>query len=127
MQDQPAAARLLEAVADTLETRVLPAADPELRHEVRVAASLCRIVQREITLDPESDVRAAEALGTLLGHAGTSRELWAELATRLDGETVFVPGDEATRAVLLSIVCDKLAVAKPGYDHSAELPRPETR
>lgn len=127
MQDQPDAARLLEAVADTLETRVLPAADPELRHEVRVAASLCRIVQREITLDPESDIRAAQALGALLGHAGTSWELWAELAARLDDEPAFVPGDEATRAVLLSIVRDKLAVAKPGYDRSAEPPRPDAR
>ena len=46
MQDDPDATTLLRAIADTLESRVLPNTDPSVQHQVRVAANLCRILQR---------------------------------------------------------------------------------
>ena len=122
MQDEPGAAALLDAVADTLEQRVLAGTDPSVQHQVRVAANLCRIVAREVTLDPAADQRARASLAELLGHDGPSPELWAELAGQLTPDADGPPdaADDALAAaahpVVLAIVRDKLAVAKPGYD-----------
>ncbi|MGO8877090.1 MAG: DUF6285 domain-containing protein [Acidimicrobiales bacterium] len=117
MQDSPDAARLLGAVADTLEAEILAATDPSVRHEVRVAANLCRIVQREMALEGEADRNAEGRLAALLGHGGSSRRLWAELAGELEAGAFADAGEEgAVHAAVLAIVADKLAVAKPGYD-----------
>ena len=115
MQDAPDAARLLGAVADTLETEVLARSDPSVQHEVRVAANLCRIVQREVALGAAADGQEREALASLVGHEGRSDDLWRELAERLAGGEAPAPESEV-HAVLLRIVRNKLAVAKPGYD-----------
>lgn len=116
MQDSPDAGRLLGAIADTLET-VLARVDPMVRHEVRVAANLCRILQREAALGAGADTDARARLAVLLGHDGPSDELWQELAIGLDanrgGDSEAEP---AVHAALLAIVRGKLAVAKPGYD-----------
>jgi len=122
VQDEPSATALLDAVADTLEQRVLPGTDPSVQHQVRVAANLCRIVAREAALDPDADARARAALAELVGHDGPSGALWAELAARLTPDAVEPPDpalDElaaAAHPAVLAIVRDKLAVAKPGYD-----------
>lgn len=122
MQDEPAAPRLLEAVADTLEGQVLPLTDPSVQHHVRVAANLCRIVAREVALDPDAESRARSALGQLLGHDAPTPELWAELAAALTPDPADAPDPAqdalatAAHPVVLAIVRDKLAVAKPGYD-----------
>ena len=134
MQDEPAAPRLLDAVADTLDRQVLPLTDPSVQHHVRVAANLCRIVSRELALDPDADARARAALGDLLGHDGPAADLWAELAAELTPEATAEPdgaADGLARAahpVVLAIVRDKVAVAKPGYadtdGHDAGVDRP---
>ncbi len=122
MQDEPAAPRLLDAVADTLEGQVLPLTDPSVQHHVRVAANLCRIVSREVALEPEADIRARTALGDLLGRDGSAPELWAELAAALTPGPTAEPDHSVdglaidAHPVVLAIVRDKLAVAKPGYD-----------
>jgi hypothetical protein len=119
VQDAPDASRLLGAVADLLEHSIVPRTEPALQHQVRVAANLCRIVQREVALDTAADVAAREHLAALLGHDGPSEALWRELAARLgaDDDTALGVEDEAPiHAALLAIVRDKLAVAKPGYD-----------
>ncbi|AYF77519.1 hypothetical protein D7D52_31080 [Nocardia yunnanensis] len=86
MQYPPTAPELLTALADLLETRLLPALPPELRHEARVGAHLARMLERELSLDaaPEFDATA-------------------------------VP-EERWWAALVSVVRADLAVAKPGYD-----------
>jgi hypothetical protein len=117
VQDSPDAGRLLQAIADTLENQVLADAEPSVQHQVRVAANLCRILQREVSLGAGADREARQQLAPLLGHDGDSLELWRELAGRL--ETSPDGGQEdnpAVHAALLAIVRDKLAVAKPGYD-----------
>jgi hypothetical protein len=124
MQDAPGAARLLGAIADCLEQQVLPHTDPAAQHAVRVAANLCRIVAREVELEPAADERARIALSALVGRQGSSTELWRVLADRLTPSSALPTAataatDEFARLaypVVLSIVRDKLAVAKPGYD-----------
>jgi hypothetical protein len=125
MQGDPDAARLLGAIADTLEERVLPRTDAEARHLVRVAANLCRIVAREVELDPTADQRARVALSELLGHDGQAADLWRELAQQLTPPSAVLTPEAATgtdvlarlaHPVVLSIVRDQVAVSKPGYD-----------
>ncbi|MGV9664132.1 hypothetical protein [Nocardia niigatensis] len=50
MQYRPTAPELLSALADLLETTLLPALPPELRHQARVGAHLARMLEREVTL-----------------------------------------------------------------------------
>ncbi|MFE3188153.1 hypothetical protein ACFXHA_04035 [Nocardia sp. NPDC059240] len=51
MQYRPTAPELLTALADLLETTLLPALPPDLRHQARVGAHLARMLERELTLD----------------------------------------------------------------------------
>jgi hypothetical protein len=115
VQDAPDAAQLLGAIADVLEHKVLPQAGAAA-HDVRVAANLCRILEREHRLDGPADARAREALGDLLGDQGTSGQLWRALADRLRADDVDDEFERRSFDVALAVVRDKLAVAKPGYD-----------
>lgn len=118
MQDRPTARELLDTIAELLEGDVLAATRGPLRHRVRVAANLCRIVEREVALGGAHDAREIELLAELLGvePAGRdSRSLARELAGRLRSGH---PPDLELRAwpALLEIVRGKLAIAKPGHD-----------
>lgn len=115
MHDRPTAAELLREIADLLEHDVLAAVSGPLQHNVRVAANLARIVQRELELAPEADARERALLRELLGLDGTAAELNTLLAERLRA------GNDATLAraawpLLVEINRDKLAVTKPGHD-----------
>jgi len=115
VQDRPTAAELLRDIADLLEGEVLAATNGPTQHNVRVAANLARIVQRELELGPEANFRERALLGDLLGMEGSLDELNAELAARLRA----IHDDEFARAawpVLLSATLDKLAINKPGHD-----------
>lgn len=113
MQDLPPAADLLDAIADLLAERVLPeVADPALRHEVRVAASLCRILARESASDDGLDDRQRRALAEVMGEEGTTAHLEGRLAELLASGR---PVDGATIAALRELVAAKLEVARPGY------------
>ncbi|GAB2536461.1 hypothetical protein [Nocardia heshunensis] len=87
MQYRPTAPELLTALAELLETTLLPALPPELRHQARVGAHLARVLQRELTLHP---------------------------ADGLPDDPV--ADDERRWAALVPVVRADLAVAKPGYD-----------
>jgi hypothetical protein len=117
VEDRPTASELLEAVATLLDSEVLPSVDGSLTHKVRVAANLCRIVDREIRLGPGNIEREREALAGLLGVDGPLPELNDRLAEVLRG----ADDELLDRAVevLLPGVLDKLAVDKPGYALSA--------
>lgn len=93
MQYRPSAAELLQALAELLETTLLPALPPALQHRARVGANVARIVGRECEL----------------GGAAALRE--HELPAGADG------GDELARwRALVEVVRADLAIAKPGYD-----------
>ena len=110
MQDRPTAAELIGDVAGLLE-ELVPTLSGPVQHQVRVAANLSRIVERELALGPGNDEREYAALRNLLGHDGTIAELNAELVERLRNNELRA---EAL-PVLLDITRDKLAVNKPGY------------
>jgi hypothetical protein len=117
MQDRPTAGELLAAIAELLEGELLDATHGGLRHRVRVAANLCRILEREQALGPAQERRATEILAGTLGVDAAGRsalELGGELAARLaDGDPEL---ERRAWPALLEIVRAKLAVAKPGHD-----------
>ena len=113
MEDRPTAAELLRAVGDLLADEVLPVVDVTVAHKVRVAANLCRIVERELLLGGDAAEGERRAYADLLGHDGELAELNGELSTRLRH------ADEAFLAASIDVLIDatvaKLAVDKPGY------------
>ena len=116
MQDRPTAAELLDTIAEVLETQVLAETEGGTQHAVRVAANLCRILERENRLGPEIEAREQQLLRALLG--SDSEDLLAlnralDLRLALESDPAF-----AARAwkALVEIARDKLRVAKPGYD-----------
>jgi hypothetical protein len=126
MQDRPTASELLSSIADLLENQVLGATQGALRHSVRVAGNLCRILEREAEAGAALEQREVELLAAVLGETPAGRDALAlsrALAERLD-----TSGDHAlekrAHAALAEIVRGKLRIAKPGhdaYDFSAEL------
>jgi len=126
MQDRPTATELLATIAELLEGDLLAATSGPLKHQVRVAGNLCRILERELSQQSDADERARERLALALGRPldDTPLEaLNAELAERLHR------GDDSglerrAWSALIEIVRDKLAVNKPGhdaYDFSTEI------
>lgn len=111
MKYQPDDAELLDAIAGLLEADVLPTVPPALQHQVRVAANLVRILERQQRLEPAAIERERHRLASLLGHEGDVRDLRAELDRRID---------ELDRAdvwdALVAIARDDLSLSKPGYD-----------
>ena len=127
MQDRPTAAELLETIADLLEGPLLEATGGALKHPVRVAGNLCRILGREAALSPGHDAREIRLLAQVLGVESEGRDsvsLSDELAQRLRLAPDPDPELEARAwSALVEIVRAKLAIAKPGhcdYDFSAE-------
>lgn len=91
--DRPTAVELLEIIAETLNDTVVPATAPHAQHQARVAANLCRILQRELAADDAALPRLPRSL---------------------------IDCDDASAAAafdeVLALVRNKLAIAKPGYD-----------
>lgn len=132
MQDRPTAHELLETIGDLLQGDLLAAISGPLKHQVRVAGNLCRILERELDLQPDSDERARVRIAELLGLDAGDRslaDLNRELTTRLRRRpTVDGKGDlhsseakdfeieQRAWPVLLEIVRGKLTVNKPGHD-----------
>ncbi len=118
MQDRPTAAELLEAIADLLEQQVLPATDGPLRHQVRVAGNLCRILEREARLGGPQEEREIALLREVIAEptgADDAASLTEQLARALAEDED--PELEARAwPALLEIVRGKLAVAKPAHD-----------
>ncbi len=121
MQDRPTAHELLATIGDLLQGEVLDATSGPLKHQVRVAGNLCRILERELELQPDNDKRATGLLAEVLGSDAGDRsldDLNRELATRLrrGKEREDFELEQRAWPVLLEIVRDKLAVNKPGHD-----------
>jgi hypothetical protein len=113
VQFEPDAPTLLAAIGTLLDEQVLVAVPPDLQHQVRVAAHLARLVERELRLGPEADARERLLLSELLGE--DVDDPGAELAERLrhhDDPQL----ERAAWPVLVEIARLDLAVAKPGHD-----------
>jgi hypothetical protein len=113
MKFRPTDQELLGDIAALLEDQVMSAVGPELRHQVRVAANLARIMQRGAELEQAAIERERAALAQLLDQDGTLTELQAALDERIRCAS---EDDAAVWEVLVAIARDDLAIAKPGYD-----------
>jgi len=137
VQYRPAAAELLDAVASLLEADVIAAVPPHLQHQVRVAANLCRILERETQLADTNDDAERVRLSALFELMGTGdrngdetngderdlTSLRADLVARLDDPAPLDPVVErSVREALLDTLRADLAIAKPGYAAPAGAP-----
>ncbi|NNL86129.1 MAG: hypothetical protein HKP27_10775 [Myxococcales bacterium] len=117
MIDRPTASELLDTIAEVLEGDILPELEGASQHKVRVAANLCRILEREFRLGPGTALRERAALRELLGadDEQSAAALNQTLCERLrsGGDPSF---EAATLRVLRTIARDKLSIAKPGHD-----------
>ena len=126
VQDRPTAEELLSTIADLLEGDVLTATHGALKHQVRVAGNLCRILEREVGQRDANAEREVALLAAVLGVDPAEHDAEAlnrRLAERLAGEPDLELEQRAWPA-LLEIIRGKLAIDKPGhdaYDFSAEL------
>ena len=125
MQQRPTAAELLADISSLLTQVIDVVPDPQ-KHQVRVAANLAGIVEREVTLGPANDEAERARLATLLDRPADTdvRTLRAQLLARLADPTP-LDGDESTAIydALLETVRSDLAISKPGY---ADWTREET-
>ena len=118
MQDRPTASELLSAIADLLEKQVLGVTQGALRHSVRVAGNLSRILAREADVGLALERREVELLAEVLGEAPADRGALAlsrALAERLDASNDRAL-ERRAHAALVEIVRGKLSIAKPGHD-----------
>ncbi len=124
LHDRPNAVELLDAVADTLEQRVLPTAgsDTDTRHDVRVAISISRIVARQLA-DETFEADMTSQLQSLLsatreGPELTGPDLLSAVARRVDESDLDPAFERAARSVIKNLVSRKLNTARPGYASS---------
>jgi hypothetical protein len=115
MQYVPTAANFLATMADLLDNELLPALPPSLQHKARVAANVCRILERQNELEPAAMQRERDRLAAVLGHDGDRVELSAELTNKLRSSSDNAFDARAWEAIV-AIVRDDLAIAKPGHD-----------
>jgi hypothetical protein len=113
VQFEPAAPELLAAIARLLDDHVLAAVPPHLQHQVRVAANLAGIVERELRLAPVNDARERDLITELLGEHvdDPAAALAARLRDNDDAEF-----EARAWTALVEIARGDLAVAKPGHD-----------
>src|SRR3954453_19271178 len=87
MQYVPTAANFLATMADLLDNELLPALPPSLQHKARVAANVCRILERQSELEPAAMAREQEPLREVLGHDGNRVALSSEPTNKLRSST----------------------------------------
>lgn len=114
MQDRPTAAEAVEAIqgylAEDLKGEVAGAA----AFQVRVAANLLAIVERELRLGPELERGERTRLEKLLGHEGEVADLNRELAAGIRSGEI----DDRSQALLEHLrttARERLEVANPRY------------
>ena len=114
MQDQPAPAEILAAVAAFLKTVTGPELAPHTAFQLRVAANALELAGRDMTLSPAQDAAELARLTALLGQTGSLLDLNTELARRLDaGEADLTTPGVAEH--LWATTLAKLAVDQPNY------------
>ncbi|MFM7535007.1 MAG: DUF6285 domain-containing protein [Acidimicrobiales bacterium] len=117
MQYRPDATELLNDVAALLEDRVLAAVSGPLQHQVRVAANLVRIVEREVRLAQAATAAERDRLSPFVDTSGALADARAQLADRLLGAGPIEPDELAgIHAAIVATLREDLAISKPGYD-----------
>ncbi len=125
MQQRPTAAELLADISALLTQVIDVVPDPQ-KHQVRVAANLAGIVEREVTLGPGNDDNERTRLAALLNEGADTdlATLRTQLLARLADPSPLEPDESlAIYDVLLETVRADLAISKPGY---ADWTREET-
>jgi hypothetical protein len=114
MQDPPAPAEILAAVAHFLKEEVAPATTGHLSFQARVAANALEMMRRHLELAPEAETAERTRLEALLGRRGDLADLTAELSRRIaEGETdLSTPG---LADHLWATTLAKMAVDQPSY------------
>jgi hypothetical protein len=123
VQDLPNSRQLLEAVAQFLESELIPAlGDPRLRFRALVAANVLHIVARELEMGDTRLTAELERLGELLapvsgtGSGADARELNLILARLIRaGDADEGPFHDAVLAHVRQTVIEKLEIANPRY------------
>jgi hypothetical protein len=114
MQDQPAPAEILAAVAVFLKTVTGPELAPHTAFQLRVAANALELAGRDMTQSPAQDAAEHARLTALLGRDGSLLDLNAELARRIEaGEADLTTPGVAEH--LWATTLAKLAVDQPNY------------
>jgi hypothetical protein len=131
MQDSPPAHELLDTIAAFLEEEVMPDYDGRKAFQVRIAASVCRILARETRLDPGFLREEARMLREILpdspspsrerGQGGEVvpldnyvRNNAAELAAAIRSGEIAHDSPDVLAAVT-QLVQHKIAVVNPRY------------
>lgn len=117
MQFRPDANELLADIAALLEDKVIDAVSGPLQHQVRVAANLARIVEREVRLGAPAAAAERTRLAAFVADDGDLVAMRKRLCDRLLGDGAI--GDDELRSIydaLQATLRDDLAISKPGYD-----------
>ena len=124
MQDSPSCEELLVAVADFLETDIMPMHQDRTAFQVRIAASVCRILARENRLEPGFLEEEHATLTRLLGQSplrsnaknigSEVRELASDLVEALSKGSLRADSAGVFEAVE-ALVRHKLLVVNPTY------------
>jgi hypothetical protein len=121
VQDSPPAHELLDTIAAFLEQEVMPDYEGRKAFQVRIAASVCRILARETRLDPGFLREESQTLASLLGPAQAGATIEKEVraqAARLAGairEGELAYDSPELLAAVRQLVEHKVAVVNPRY------------
>jgi Domain of unknown function (DUF6285) len=114
VQFVPEAADLLAAIGKLLDEKVLAAVPADLQHQVRVAANLSTLIERELRLGPGNYIEEDDLLAALLGErVADPQTVLADRIRHGDDEEF----EAAAWVATVEITRHDLAVAKPGHDH----------
>ena len=117
MQFRPDADELLADIAALLDDKVIDAVSGPLQHQVRVAANLARIVQREVRLGGDAAAAEQARLAAFVDDDSDLVAMRTRLCDRLLGPDIIDDGERrAIYDALVATVRDDVAISKPGYD-----------
>ena len=117
MQFRPDADELLADIAALLDDKVIDAVSGPLQHQVRVAANLARIVQREVRLGGDAAAAERARLAAFVHDDSDLVAMRTRLCERLLGPEAIDDGERrAIYDALVATVRDDVAISKPGYD-----------
>ena len=112
--DRPTARELIETVREFLHDKALPAVSGHMAFQVRVAASLLAVAERELDSRAQMNDRTCARLSAMLGHEGELDDLEAELVERIRTDDLGPQRRDVFRH-LWATAEDKLRIANPNY------------
>ena len=116
--DRPTARELIETVREFLHDKALPELSGHMAFQVRIAASLLAVAERELDSGAQMNDRTRDRLRVILGREGSLDELEAELVERIRAGDLGPQGADVFRH-LWEAAEDKLRIANPKYLRSA--------